>query len=52
MAAFYGLSAPMNAVKKNVPTGRLGGGRGTVVKPSPVGFFNGLETTLILVDVA
>jgi hypothetical protein len=34
MAAFCGLSPPMNAVKKNVPTGRLGGGRGAVVKPS------------------
>ena len=28
MAAFCGLSAPMNAVKKNFPTRRLGGGRG------------------------
>jgi hypothetical protein len=36
MAAFCGLSAPMNAVKKNVPTWRLGGGRGIVVKPSSV----------------
>jgi hypothetical protein len=28
MAAFCGLSGPMNAVKKNVPTGCLGGGGG------------------------
>jgi hypothetical protein len=34
MAAFRGLQGPMHTLKKNVPTGRLGGGREAVVKPS------------------
>jgi hypothetical protein len=35
MAAFCGILTTDQERKKNVLTGRLGGGRGTVVKPSP-----------------
>ena len=33
--AFCGIPADAERTKKNVPTRRLGGGRGTVVEPSP-----------------
>jgi hypothetical protein len=36
MAAFCGIPAANQGRKKNVPSGQTGGGRGTVVKPSPL----------------
>ena len=38
MAAFCGIPTADQERIKSVPTGRLGGGRGTVVEPSPVVF--------------
>jgi hypothetical protein len=34
MAAFCGFPTAIQTLKKNVPTGETGGGRGTVVEPS------------------